>query len=202
MASQRKPSLAHWRTLKTIELSRQQLSRITMRSRPWNASSCCAWLASFGDCVGLRRSRQACLRLKQTKSAKRPKLNNRLVDPNKRLSTRIPNRSVVSFDESYRSEAIAIGRDASTRSARNDLLPLRSTATLTQCFLRLADLPNYALDRLSRYEATLSRQVARVLLELGALDRRKPQERRRALSQKSSSYRALRELDPFGDGTS
>ena len=28
--------------------------------------------------------------LKQTKSAKRPKLNNRLVDPNKRLSTRIP----------------------------------------------------------------------------------------------------------------
>jgi hypothetical protein len=112
------------------------------------------------------------------------------------------NRSVVSFDESYRSEAIAIGRDASTRSARNDLLPLRSTATLTQCFLRLADLPNYALDRLSRYEATLSRQVARVLLELGALDRRKPQERRRALSQKSSSYRALRELDPFGDGTS
>lgn len=37
------------------------------------------------------------------------------------------NRSVVSFDES----AIVIGRDASTRSARNDFLPLGSTATLT-----------------------------------------------------------------------
>lgn len=111
-------------------------------------------------------------------------------------------RSVVSFDESYRSEAVATPNEASTRSARNDLLPLRSTATLTECFLRLADLPNYALDRLSRYEATLSRQVARILLELDALDRRKPQERRRALPQDSSPHRALREVDPFGHGTS
>jgi hypothetical protein len=110
------------------------------------------------------------------------------------------NRSLVSFDESHRSEAIAIAREASTRSARNDFLPLSSTATLTECFLRLADLPNYALDRLSRYEAMLSRQVARVLLELDALDRRKPQERRRAaLPQRSSSRRALREFDPFGN---
>jgi hypothetical protein len=110
------------------------------------------------------------------------------------------NRSAVSFDESCRLEPNAKG--ASTRSPRNDLLPLSSTATLTECFLRLADLPNYALDRLSRYEALLSRQVARVLLELDALDRRKPQERRRALPQKQTLHRAFRELDPFGDGTS
>jgi len=98
------------------------------------------------------------------------------------------NRSVVSFDESYNSEVIAAakGASASTRSARNALLPRSSAATLTECFLRLADLPNYALDRLSRYEALLSRQVARVLLELDALDRRKPQERRRALPQKQT----------------
>ena len=49
-----------------------------------------------------------------------------------------------------------------------------------RCFLRLANLPNFALDRLSRYEATLWRQVGRVLLALDALDRRKPQERRRS----------------------
>ena len=110
------------------------------------------------------------------------------------------NQSVVSFDESYRLEANAKG--ASTRSARNDLLRPSSAVTLTECFLRLADLPNYALDRLSRYEALLSRQVARVLLELDALDRRKPQERRRALPQKQTLHRAFRELDPFGDGTS
>jgi hypothetical protein len=49
---------------------------------------------------------------------------------------------------------------------------------LARCFLRLANLPNFALDRLSRYEATLWRQVGRILLALDALDRRKPQERR------------------------
>jgi hypothetical protein len=58
--------------------------------------------------------------------------------------------------------------------------PLGNSAIeITQCFLRLANLPNFALDRLSRYEATLWRQVARVLFALDALERRKPQERRR-----------------------
>jgi hypothetical protein len=50
---------------------------------------------------------------------------------------------------------------------------------LARCFLRLANLPNFALDRLSRYEATLWRQASRILYALDALDRRKPQERRR-----------------------
>ena len=45
-------------------------------------------------------------------------------------------------------------------------------------FLRLANLPNFALDRLSRYEATLWRQASRILYALETLDRRKPQERR------------------------
>jgi hypothetical protein len=43
--------------------------------------------------------------------------------------------------------------------------------------LRLANLSNFALDRLSRYEATLWRQVGQTLFALDALDRRKPQER-------------------------
>jgi hypothetical protein len=47
-----------------------------------------------------------------------------------------------------------------------------------RCFLRLSNLPNYALDRLSRYEATLWRQVAQTVITLDALHRRKPQERR------------------------
>jgi hypothetical protein len=54
---------------------------------------------------------------------------------------------------------------------------LDPTVELTRCFLRLANLPNFALDRLSRYEATLCRQARQTLLALGALDRRKPQER-------------------------
>src|SRR5215471_19330319 len=53
-----------------------------------------------------------------------------------------------------------------------------ATAEFARCFLRLADLPSFALDRLSRYETTLWRQACRVLYALEILDRRKPQERR------------------------
>ena len=49
---------------------------------------------------------------------------------------------------------------------------------LTRRYLRLANLPNFALDRLSRYEATLWRQVGQILFTLDALGRRKPQERK------------------------
>jgi hypothetical protein len=48
---------------------------------------------------------------------------------------------------------------------------------LARCFLRLSNLPNYALDRLSRYEAALWRQVGQILVALDNLDRCKPQER-------------------------
>ena len=48
-----------------------------------------------------------------------------------------------------------------------------------RCFLRLANLPNFALDRLSRYEASLWRQAGRILYALGRLERRKPHERMR-----------------------
>jgi hypothetical protein len=50
---------------------------------------------------------------------------------------------------------------------------------LARCFLRLANLPNFALDRLSRYEASLWRQASQILYALEVLDRRKPQERTR-----------------------
>jgi hypothetical protein len=43
---------------------------------------------------------------------------------------------------------------------------------LARCFLRLANLPNFALDRLSRYEAMLSRQVAQTLFALDGQRRR------------------------------
>jgi len=53
-----------------------------------------------------------------------------------------------------------------------------SPAEFARCFLRLANLPNFALDRLTRYEATLWRQAGQILYALEMLDRRKPQERR------------------------
>lgn len=57
--------------------------------------------------------------------------------------------------------------------------PDASAVEFARCFLRLADMPNFALDRLSRYEANLSRQAGRILHALEMLDRRKPQERQR-----------------------
>jgi hypothetical protein len=54
---------------------------------------------------------------------------------------------------------------------------LYPTADLARCFLRLAHLPSGALDRLSRYEATLWRQAGQILFTLNALNGRKPQER-------------------------
>jgi hypothetical protein len=51
------------------------------------------------------------------------------------------------------------------------------TANMARCFLRLANLPNFALDRLSRYEAALWRQAGQILFAPDAWDRRKSQER-------------------------
>ena len=53
------------------------------------------------------------------------------------------------------------------------------SSELARCFLRLANMPSFVLDRLSRYEVALWRQVGQLLMTLDALDRRKPQERGR-----------------------
>jgi hypothetical protein len=53
---------------------------------------------------------------------------------------------------------------------------------LTRSFVRLANLPSYPLDRLSRYEAALWRQACQILFTLQCLDRRKPWEAMRIRS--------------------
>src|ERR1019366_2379018 len=63
--------------------------------------------------------------------------------------------------------------------------PFDPATDLSHCFLRLANLPNYALDRLSRYEAILWRQAGQILFALDALQRRKPQERRSRLLRRN-----------------
>jgi hypothetical protein len=73
------------------------------------------------------------------------------------------------------SDNVVSNRETVRYSAMKDV----PAVEFARCFLRLANLPNFALDRLNRYEATLWRQVGRILFVLDALDRRKPQERRR-----------------------
>ena len=49
---------------------------------------------------------------------------------------------------------------------------------IADCFLRLADLPTSALDRLSRYEHMLWRQARQIVFTLESLRRRKRQSSR------------------------
>jgi hypothetical protein len=72
-----------------------------------------------------------------------------------------------------------------------------TTVELARCFLRLANLPNFALDRLSRYEATLWRQAGQILYALDVLDRRKPQERRRRSRVGDRPQLPTAEIDDF-----
>ena len=53
--------------------------------------------------------------------------------------------------------------------------PASSNAELARCFLGLANLPNHALDRLSRYEATLWRRIRQILQRIsGGLNQDSP----------------------------
>jgi hypothetical protein len=92
--------------------------------------------------------------------------------------------------------AQSVSADAASLSALSNIATLSdsgkkvdaTTVEFARCFLRLANLPNFALDRLSRYEATLWRQASRILRALEILDRRKPQERMRRVWPKSETY--------------
>lgn len=52
---------------------------------------------------------------------------------------------------------------------------LKPKKDIGDCFLRLAELPTFALDRLSRYEHLLWRQARQIVLTLESLRRRKRQ---------------------------
>ncbi len=88
-----------------------------------------------------------------------------------------------------RAEPVSCDRDPSVHGTATVTVPnckpkpgepvVNPATELARCFLRLANLPNFVLDRLSRYEATLWRQAGQILYALDLLDRRKPQERGR-----------------------
>jgi hypothetical protein len=81
----------------------------------------------------------------------------------------------------YRDEPLSVASGEAGAAHLRDTaseLANRPPVELARCFLRLANLPNFALDRLSRYEASLWRQVVQTLFTLNVLDRHKPQERR------------------------
>ncbi len=66
-------------------------------------------------------------------------------------------------------------------------------ADLASCFLGLANRPNHALDRLSRYEAILWRQARQIVFALDALGRRRPQDRGRHFHFRNRHQRSIGE---------
>ena len=60
-------------------------------------------------------------------------------------------------------------------AATGNELGLNSKSDIADCFLRLAALPTFALDRLSRYEHLLWRQARQIVFALESLRRRKRQ---------------------------
>ena len=64
---------------------------------------------------------------------------------------------------------------AESDAAEGNELGFDSKKDIAGCFLRLADLPTSALDRLSRYEYILWRQARQIVFTLESLRRRKQQ---------------------------
>ena len=81
--------------------------------------------------------------------------------------------SAAAYSPNKSSSTLAVSVIQRARSAASP------SSEIAVCYLRLANLPSFALDRISRYETTLWRQVDQILFALDNLDRRKPQERRR-----------------------
>ena len=165
--------------LKITGPSRPPLSRIMMRNRLWSGNWCCG-LASL-----LWRLRRATAMETGLFEIQAEHLSgfreSRKLQPASRDVVYALFRSA---DQGRHGDEAASAPPANA----TELLPRFDPQTaeqaadpshdLAQCFLRLANLPNYALDRLGRYEYTLWRQVGQVLFALDALDRRKPGERR------------------------
>jgi hypothetical protein len=82
-----------------------------------------------------------------------------------RQARQVPPASRVGIDNLFGQTNPASRDCTNAAQAVAKLTPVRPavdpTVELTRCFLRLANLPNFALDRLSRYEATLGANPVR-----------------------------------------
>jgi hypothetical protein len=92
------------------------------------------------------------------------------------------------------SHSIANGTEVRSSSGLKSVDP---ATHLARCFLRLANLTSYPLDRLSRYEAILWRQASQILIALQLLDRRRPQERGRRFHIGIRENRVTDERDDY-----
>ena len=141
-----------------------------MHNRLSSGSSYLDWPVYCGDYDGQRPSRLVYSKSRRTI----------LATSERRTKSRRPPAALFNANSDRRAASYGVANAIEIRSA-SDLASAQGRIApdveLARCFVRLCNLPNYALDRLSRYEAMLWRQAGQILLALENLDRRKPQER-------------------------
>ena len=128
-------------------------------SRPWSASWCFDWRACYGGFAARPASRL----LFSNRRLRILASTNAGLHARTSVGPQISRSAIDHCCERYRNPTLAEG-NALSSNAKKDI---------ADCFLRLADLPTSALDRLSRYEHMLWRQARQIVFTLESLRRRK-----------------------------
>jgi hypothetical protein len=96
-------------------------------------------------------------------------------DSHKREQQRLSRENLGKLANLAERRRLFLGAANESAAARGNELSSNSKTDIADCFLRLADLPTFALDRLSRYEHVLWRQARQIVFTLDSLRRRKRQ---------------------------
>jgi hypothetical protein len=176
---------------KAIKSSKPPSLPTTMRHQPWNGNWFYGWPVSYGGCGGATTMETGLFEIQAEH-----------LNGFRRFQDQGPcSRDVIHMllrctDVICTAPDPALHGKANATEALSNMgaKPLVATAVnssveLARRFLCLANLPNFVLDRLSRYEATLWRRIAQVLFALDALDRHKPHERRRCPARQAGACR-------------
>jgi len=97
-----------------------------------------------------------------------------IAEPDNRKHNNSPSSLVEADDRSDRNQLHFVATRQTNAVSRNEL-SFDAKNDIADCFLRLAALPTFALDRLSRYEHLLWRQARQIVFTLESLRRRKRQ---------------------------
>jgi hypothetical protein len=168
-------SSAHWKMLRITRPSKPPLSPTMTPSPRWNGNWCCGSRATSIE-TGLFEIQAN--HIDEFRQRRREASRDIVYAVFGRQGSLSFDRNLTSAGNSGATRETEDVPGTSPKPADPGADPV---VQLSRCFLRLANLPNYALDRLSRYEAALWRQVGQTLFALDSLDRRKPQERTRQI---------------------
>jgi hypothetical protein len=104
-----------------------------------------------------------------------------VTDDSRRHEHRLSRENLGGATDLAERNRLLLGAVQESDAAEGNEFSSDSRKEIADCFLRLADLPTSALDRLSRYEHLLWRQARQIVVTLESLRRRKRQPSRSTL---------------------